>query len=42
MITIDIRSYLFVPLRDDRYHHPLVTMQKQKEIIVRKYNKFRI
>jgi len=22
-LTIDIRSYLFVPQRDDRYHHPL-------------------
>ena len=22
-VTIDIRSYLFVPQRDNRYHHPL-------------------
>ena len=28
-ITIDIRSYLFVPQRDDRYHYPLHTMRIQ-------------
>jgi len=29
-VTIDIRSYLFVPQRDDRYHYPLVAIKKKE------------
>ena len=42
MLTIDIRSYLFVPQRDDRYHHPLAAIIINKKIRLESLNEQKI